>query len=366
VATDESREIGAVCDFTVVPGVIHGLRAWEVHEFGSRLLLGSIARAVIWTPDEPMVARCAAGWYPGGDPETHPAPGYGCSCGINAYHPFADNAEFVVEEARAPDPGCDGASDWTVYGVISAWGRVEVHEAGFRAEHGRVAAILSSGDWEGTPYAAAIEGVAREYGVPVIDVETPDQLLRICRRRYPGLSEELVDDLLVDEHEITLKRAELSLEFGGARIFNGAGYLIEGERYRPEVFDPEWALSHRFARVIRVAGARYTGDAIQRSAFDLSHPVRLVAEPENPHDPDAVAIYDADGETRVGYVPRSLAYAVKRDLERDRLGQPTVIWEWRKPSSGRREGICVLIPGRRLPILADDEPFDEMQRLGCV
>jgi hypothetical protein len=60
--------------------------------------------------------------------------------------------------------------------------------------------------------------------------------------------------------------------------------------------------------------------------------VRLVAEPDNPHDPDAVAICDASGRIKAGYVPRTVAAGVRFDLEHDLLGQSVVAWQWRDPT----------------------------------
>ena len=52
---------------------------------------------------------------------------------------------------------------------------------------------------------------------------------------------------------------------------------------------------------VRLAGARSYQAAI--AAASLDDAVQLLREPGNPHDPDAIAVVDALGET-LGYIPR--------------------------------------------------------------
>ena len=101
-------------------------------------------------------------------------------------------------------------------------------------------------------------------------------------------------------------------------------------------------------RVVRVAGTSFTDDAFESDTFEPRRTVLLRPELENPADPNAVAIFDESGKTRVGYVPRACSESVRADLERDRLGKAIVAWQWRDLDSGRRTGLCVLIPRRGL------------------
>src|SRR5215210_7456769 len=83
--------------------------------------------------DEPVAhARCypanrtllfGAGWLD----EPHDAPHPDCKCGIYAWHePPAIRPKRDVDEA---------------FGVVSLWGRIEVHATGMRAEHARIEAL---------------------------------------------------------------------------------------------------------------------------------------------------------------------------------------------------------------------------------
>src|SRR3954465_7104515 len=64
-------------------------------------------------------------------------------------------------------------------------------------------------------------------------------------------------------------------------------------------------------RVIKVAGVSYRLDALQDDAFAPGRRLALVPEPDNEHDPNAVAVWDDERRLQAGYVPAEVA----RDLE---------------------------------------------------
>ena len=59
--------------------------------------------------------------------------------------------------------------------------------------------------------------------------------------------------------------------------------------------------------VVPVAGVSYRAEALPDSSFDPGKRLALVREPENEHDPNAVAIWNEERTLQVGYVPRDLA-----------------------------------------------------------
>ena len=89
-------------------------------------------------------------------------------------------------------------------------------------------------------------------------------------------------------------------------------------------------------RVVNVAGVSYRIDALQDEAFKPGRRLALVAEPDNEHDPNAVAIWDESRHVQAGYVPADVA----RDLRAD---------EWQAVSlheyfeADRRCGLRVLL-----------------------
>jgi HIRAN domain len=74
--------------------------------------------------------------------------------------------------------------------------------------------------------------------------------------------------------------------------------------------DPK--LAERGLRVMNVAGARFHDEALQSDAAAPGRPLVLRPEPENEHDPNAIAVDTEDG-AHLGYVPRELAAEVGPD-----------------------------------------------------
>ena len=67
------------------------------------------------------------------------------------------------------------------------------------------------------------------------------------------------------------------------------------------------AWDDRGVRVVKLAGASYRADALQDEAFAPGRRLALVREPENEHDPNAVAVWDAERRLQAGYVPAEVA-----------------------------------------------------------
>jgi hypothetical protein len=102
----------------------------------------------------------------------------------------------------------------------------------------------------------------------------------------------------------------------------GAGYRLRdaasGETVRWE--DPR-------VRVVGVAGVTFRPEALEDPSFDPGRPLALVPEPENEHDPQAVAIWNVDRTLQLGYVPREVAAAL------DGSEQAVSLW---RPDGGLR------------------------------
>jgi HIRAN domain len=88
--------------------------------------------------------------------------------------------------------------------------------------------------------------------------------------------------------------------------------------------------------VVPVAGVSYRLEEVQADGFAPGRRLALVAEAENEHDPNAIAIWDADRRVQAGYVPAELARTLNVD-------------EWQAVSlrefaeEGRRGGLRVLL-----------------------
>src|SRR5713101_7960932 len=89
-------------------------------------------------------------------------------------------------------------------------------------------------------------------------------------------------------------------------------------------------------RVVKLAGASYRLEALQDDAFAPGRRLALVPEPGNEHDPNAVAIWDAERRLQGGYVPANVAPELKGDE------QAVALWEFRA-EDGQRVGLRILL-----------------------
>src|SRR5919197_3386478 len=84
-------------------------------------------------------------------------------------------------------------------------------------------------------------------------------------------------------------------------------------------------------RVVKLAGASYRVEELQDDAFAPGRRLALVREPDNEHDPNALAIWDAERRLQAGYVPADVAPELVLPL------QAVSLWEWRE--GDRRVGL---------------------------
>jgi hypothetical protein len=89
-------------------------------------------------------------------------------------------------------------------------------------------------------------------------------------------------------------------------------------------------------RVVKLAGSSYRVDALQDEGFAPGRRLALVPEPENEHDPNAVAVWDAERRVQAGYLPAGIAPKVRGEE------QAVSLWEF-LDEGGRRVGLRILI-----------------------
>ena len=66
-------------------------------------------------------------------------------------------------------------------------------------------------------------------------------------------------------------------------------------------------------RVVSAAGVSYRPEALPDPSFDPGRRLALVPEPDNEHDPNAVAIWNEEQTLQLGYVPRETAPELRGD-----------------------------------------------------
>jgi hypothetical protein len=159
-------------DAPLLPGPLYGLRTWRVATGDGRERLVAPQRGTPW----PL----GRGWLEAMCGEGHAAPAAACRCGIHAWHPRPASARRVL------------ASRFELPGIVEADGVVEVHEDGFRAERARPYAFVRLPGRN--PFL--IERLGAAYGVEILDLRRPAELLAVCRERGLGLHEPVVTELL--------------------------------------------------------------------------------------------------------------------------------------------------------------------------
>jgi hypothetical protein len=66
-------------------------------------------------------------------------------------------------------------------------------------------------------------------------------------------------------------------------------------------------------RVIPVAGVTFRPEALPDTSFDPGRRLALVPEPDNEHDPNAVAVWNQERTLQAGYVPAEVAPELRGD-----------------------------------------------------
>jgi hypothetical protein len=100
-------------------------------------------------------------------------------------------------------------------------------------------------------------------------------------------------------------------------------------------------LAERGLRVSGVAGARHHADALERGDAAPGRPLTLVREPDNPHDPSAIAVHA--GGQHIGFVPRELAAELAPQLDDRRPWSAVVLREQRASPRDPRTGVTMLL-----------------------
>lgn len=120
------------------------------------------------------------GYRTGAEPPEPPkacdhAPGPCGQCGLYAYHDAL--GELSAEE------GPFGNTEW-VCGAVAAWGKLEVHKDGFRAEFAEIVALGYVESWP-LPWIERVEKAARAYDVPHLPGKELERYVAMVGERVP-------------------------------------------------------------------------------------------------------------------------------------------------------------------------------------
>jgi HIRAN domain len=159
----------------------------------------------------------------------------------------------------------------------------------------------------------------------------------------PGVPEALVVDVTFEER--------YWYPDDGAIVWIAGYQLVDPESGRYLARDAP-QLTGRGLRVAGVAGAgRHHADALGSEAVAPGQPLVLRRDPDNPHDPNAIAVYGAGEGEQVGWVPREIAAELAPDLDAGRPWAAVVLREHRPSPRDPRGGLTMLLaPGERIEL----------------
>ena len=185
-------------DPPLIAGRIHGVRVWTIGlTDGTAELRGHGDEP--WAPDgKPTVARCLSGGRRRRRRVAHRPPIADCSCGLYALHPHAGR-QGMYGFSRVAHKRAGDAFPEEVAGIVEAWGRIELHEDGFRAQFARPHTLALIGPSRDSDVGSVIVRLARRYGAEVVEVESTEELAEYCRERSLGLDPATVRSLVPDD-----------------------------------------------------------------------------------------------------------------------------------------------------------------------
>ena len=96
-----------------------------------------------------------------------------------------------------------------IAGIVEAWGRVELHKDGFRAEFARPVAVALVGAPAESDLGGAVARLADRYASEVLVLEDHEALVAYCRSRDLGLSRPVVRSLLPEHQRKAPRRGGL-------------------------------------------------------------------------------------------------------------------------------------------------------------
>lgn len=319
---------------------IHGLRAWRVLADGR---LTGIAKHQAWPTDGPLESECLR--------FCHYSPAPDCSCGAYGFHPNPFRLRML---SRRHGPQRAGF----VFGVVQAWGRMEVHLDGFRAQWARPRALVTLSADRRSPYRLKKRAAAR-YGAELIHARSTEEAWELIDQRgLRGLSRAQADDLVVDGAEIVL-------------IPRTTSYLSDRDRpMASSGFRSHWSIRGHRAELAEERRRRLPGiqvvelqtgpefeSALQSESFLPGRAVRLGLDGRNLGDRRAVAVLDEAESTQVGWLVGPRGRRVRSLMLRDAVKESRVFWQERCLTTGRRTGLTILVS--RCPVrLATDSERD--------
>ncbi len=328
---------------------------------GGELFAGTVEGVRAWNLSDDLELRGRGlgeeiGWAAGGQPteatclhSPHAAPEPSCSCGLYALHPQANHSRWLRSILSAG-----------VAGVVEAWGRIELHEVGFRAQFARPKLLFEPANHLISAEALArLRDVAERYDVPVVPLPTSAHAGEWCRTRGMGLARQLVEDLVIRDFRIFLRR--------GTRVTDDGRWLTVGlwpEVREPPDSDGAWELRTGLPNElpgVRTCRVRIRGEDAARvfhsEEFDPGRKLRLIGR--STWDYEGVDVWSLGGELRLGALSSRTAREVGPRLRAGRIAEVRSLTRTvGLRDDSRRNGWLTLLIAPDIPIEAEPVPTE--------
>ena len=160
--------MGGRAEHPLIAGKIHGVRSWTLAIRAGEPRLFSLFAEEVWeSGGQATEARCSV---EGRGPRREQVPHRNCGCGLYAWHPWGIGPGF---------PSFGDLDEGTCIAVVEAWGRVELHEDGFRARYARPIVLILPRQAICTEHELTVRRVAEVHRaeVAVLDGADADHLL---------------------------------------------------------------------------------------------------------------------------------------------------------------------------------------------
>ena len=175
-----------------VPGRLHGIRLWHLSvDAEGAARLGSGEKR--WRTDgECTWAECIAGRghrriAGRGQRSCVRPPVASCTCGLYAMHPPRLGTWLHLY-------GSGG--DFRIAGIVEAWGTVQIHRGGFRAQYARPVALALIGFPRASDFGRLVEDLAIRHRAELLEFDYHAELANHCARNGIGLCTVAVEELL--------------------------------------------------------------------------------------------------------------------------------------------------------------------------
>ena len=168
-------------------GPLYGIRVWHASWEGGDVHLTGFNGERWVGGGAPTHAECVRD---GRTEPDHHAPVASCTCGLHAVHPDEDGARWI-------DAYSGYGATPSLVGIIAAWGTIEVHADGFRAESARPVAIcMPAHARPGSDLARLAQTLADRYDAELLPAASGARLVALCHERGYGLDPALVENLI--------------------------------------------------------------------------------------------------------------------------------------------------------------------------